>query len=129
MRAALASCLSAVLLSSCSGTVLFSCQETLLERVSSPDGMLSAIVMRYDCGATSSYTMEVSIVRQGSPMPAKGNALVFDRAPEYSSRLRPMWTSDADIVLAIPEGARVFVDARSVEGVSIKYLQVSAAAH
>ena len=114
---------TSAILSSCSGGG-YSCQNELLDTVASPSGKLSAVVFTRNCGATTGENMQVSVLPRGAHSTEKGNALILDQAPIYSTTFRPTWSSDNSVVLAIPSGARVFARNGRVGEVRVEFSQL-----
>ena len=65
------------------GTALSgTCGNTVVARVPSPDARLEAVVFQRDCGATTGFSTQLSIVRAGQALPAEGgNLLVAQGGP------------------------------------------------
>ena len=58
------------------------CGNDVVARVPSPDGQLEAVVFQRDCGATTDFSTQVSVVRTGAALPdAGGNLLVARGGP------------------------------------------------
>lgn len=109
--------------SSCSGGSP-ACENQVLDTVSSPSGRLSAIVFTRNCGATTGYNMQVSVVPRGAPTAEKGNALVLDHVPTYSTVYRPSWGHEQNLLLTIPRGSRVFKKSPAVGETQVTFRQL-----
>ena len=114
-----------VLLSGCSDDILFSCHFETLKEVASPNGKLVAIVFSTNCGATTAYTMEVSVFKKGETLPTtrnvEANVFVAERIAVEPGAIDVTWASNEDLNLAIPESARIFVDNDHVGAVRVTY--------
>jgi hypothetical protein len=106
--------------SSCSPGDLF-CSNEQIDRIDSPNEQLSAVVFSRNCGATTSYNMQISVVKKDESVRGPGNALIMDDTPEYSSELKPQWLSNRDVLLTVPLGSRVYHRYLTAEGVGIKF--------
>jgi hypothetical protein len=55
------------------------CANDLLTEIPSPDGALKAVVFQRDCGATTSFSTQISILWTNRPLPNEtGNLFVAD---------------------------------------------------
>src|SRR5688572_31763376 len=85
------------------------CSNDEVGRFASPDSKLEAVVFQRDCGATTGFSTQVSIVLKGSPLPDQGgNVFVADadhgRAPSASWGGPPVnvaWSSRRTLKLGL----------------------------
>ena len=54
------------------------CKDTVVERLLSPDGKPEAVLFQRDCGATTGFTTQISVVESGEEVSGGGNAFVAD---------------------------------------------------
>lgn len=98
------------------------CENERLIASVSPDGKYEAISFRRNCGATTSYSAQVSVIRAGKELPNEsGNVLVIrdkDWIPELG------WDGPGKLVVIYP----YYVDASSVDEapheISVEYIRV-----
>ena len=99
------------------------CGNREVKRVASPDGALEAVLFQRDCGATTDFSTQVSIVRTGERLADEGgNAFVADanhgRAPRAGWGGPPAsisWRGARALVVHYHPAARVFRSPTFVE--------------
>lgn len=93
------------------------CANTILTEVMSPDRERRAVVFQRDCGATTGFSTQVSILRAGDSLPDDdgGNAFVADTdhgaapaGPDGSPEVTVRWEGPNALVLEHDSRARVF---------------------
>lgn len=102
--------------------------QTLSQHVS-PDGRWKVVVFERDCGATTGFSTQASLVRADASLPEEaGNAFTADAGhgnapggPGGGPELRVQWKSPTRVVLSYHPGARVFQAKRNVNGIEIQY--------
>ena len=105
--------LSLVVLSSCS-----TCGNEVAQTIASPSGHLTAMVFNRNCGATTGFNTQVSIISGLDTLPNDGgNVLILDGTVP----LRVHWQSDSALQLAGVGSAKIFKQAKVVAGVSVSY--------
>jgi hypothetical protein len=104
------------------------CENTPVQREVSPDGVLQAVLFARDCGATTGFSSQVSILGRDEALPNRaGNAFIADlgdgapAAPWGGPAVTLRWTGDATLVIAHDQRARVLAMEREVRGVRISY--------
>jgi ABC-type uncharacterized transport system auxiliary subunit len=94
------------------------CENETSQTVISPSGKLKAVVFNRNCGATTGFNTQVSIIPGPGSLPYEaGNTLVLDGTVP----LKAEWGSDARLNLSGLGVAKVFHQSVSVTGVSINY--------
>ena len=95
-----------------------SCENEISQTVISPSGNLKAVVFNRNCGATTGFNTQVSIISATGTLPdAGGNTLILDG----SVPLQVQWRSESTLHLAGLGSAEVFKQDHSVAGVSVSY--------
>jgi len=92
------------------------CGNELLHENVSPDGKMKVVVFQRDCGATTGFSTQASIIPAGDALPKKsGDVFVADTghgaAPVGEGggpELRVQWLSNERVVLSHHVAARVF---------------------
>ena len=105
------------------------CVVSVVRRVSSPDRRLEAVIFERDCGATTDFGTNLSVVKAGSAIAdAGGNLLVADsdhgRAPLDSGNVIHLlveWIGSDSLVVRYDGRARLFQQAGQAQGVSVRY--------
>ncbi len=109
------------------------CANEIVTRRPSPAGSREAVVFERDCGATTTWSTEVAVIRGGATFLERGtilwstkggNALaILDRAsrPGISgATVSPIWVDDTHLTLEYNAGAVVHFAAANVEGVAVE---------
>ena len=119
-----ASCLAvATLLSACSG----GCANTVLSNSVSPDGRSGAVIFQRDCGATTGYSTQISVVRPGSRPTGAGNAYVADGnhgaavANHGGPWVETRWIDAGHLLVRYDANSRIFKQESQAAGVQITY--------
>ena len=104
------------------------CGNEELETIYSPDVARKVVVFERACGATTGFSIQVSLLRAGQSLPNEpGNLFVADtnqvdvplvQAPAPFVAVR--WLGDKELVLTYGPGARVFHSEQSLEGVTVR---------
>ncbi len=104
--------LSAVVLStSCSG-----CNDVVISEVLSPGGTQKAIVFVRDCGATTGFSTQVSVV-SSSRASVSGSGNVFSADDDHGRvklggrgelAVHVVWIDDRHLIITFPAHSRVF---------------------
>jgi hypothetical protein len=97
------------------------CANPERQRVRSPNGRHDLVVYDRDCGATTDYSTQVSVLPRGATARGRGNAYVNDHVVP----LTVAWTSDTGAAIRYPPGLRGLKEARRVGGVGVRYAEDS----
>jgi hypothetical protein len=105
------------------------CGVTVVRRTPSPNGRLEAVLFERNCGATTDFATNLSLVKRGNPIPNDaGNLLVADsdqgRAqlePGHVIRLSVEWVGSDSLIVRYDRRARVFRREGNAHGVSVHY--------
>lgn len=101
-------------------SVIFSacdlCTNTFLDRVPAPSGKYDAVVFTRGCGATTSESVQISIVSSGDNV-LDDPVFVADKITTASVE----WTSPDELTVRYPAGARLFRTETVVGSVRIRY--------
>jgi hypothetical protein len=94
------------------------CGNEVSQTVVSPSGRLKAVVFNRNCGATTGFNTQVSILPAAAALPDDGgNTLILGGAVP----LKVEWRSDATLRLNGVGAARLYKQEHAVAGVSIRY--------
>lgn len=94
------------------------CGNTIAQSMASPSGKTKAVVFSRDCGATTGFSTQVSIIPAGDTLPNEvGNALVLDGTVP----IQLQWRSDAALAVSGIGEAQVFREESDVAGVRLSY--------
>jgi hypothetical protein len=94
------------------------CGNEVSQTVISPSGRLRAVVFNRNCGATTGFNTQVSIIPASESLPGEaGNTLILGG----SVPLKIEWRTDSILHLSGVGAARVFLQSHSAAGVSVSY--------
>jgi hypothetical protein len=102
------------LISGCGDT---GCGNEIASRTASANGKLDVVVYNRNCGATTGFNTQVSIVPTGQEPKGSGTVLILDGTVP----LKVNWTSETSLTLFGMRSARVFHKAKQSKGVTISY--------
>jgi hypothetical protein len=96
----------------------------------SPDGKAKVVVFERDCGATTDFTTQASLLPVSAGLPSGvGNLLVIDSnhagapaGPRGGPELRVRWINGSTVEVSHYADARVFKSERSFAGVNATYV-------
>lgn len=105
------------------------CQNEIISQVKSPNGRLKAVVFQRDCGATTGFSSQVSILGNSESLSnVSGNAFTADTdrgkatsGPGGGPVVLVRWLSDNEIEISYDSRARVFSKESSANSVKIRY--------
>ena len=105
------------------------CGNELLSETRSPDGKLKAIMFQRDCGATTGFSTQISILSVDEKLPNEGgNVFVADSdhgaAPSGRGGgpiVEVHWLNESELLIKHDSRARVFHSEQSLGRVKIRY--------
>ncbi len=104
------------------------CGNEVVSRVDAPGGQLSAVMFQRDCGATTGFTTQVSILRPGEVPAGKGNVFIADDnhgaakvGPWDGPWADPQWLAPDHLRIRYAAKARVVLRQESMAGVRVTY--------
>jgi hypothetical protein len=107
------------------------CSDTVVQRMIAPDRRHTAVMFQRDCGATTGFSTQISILSAGERLAGSGNAY---RADDHGKAADGKWggpwaemhwlTPDR-LVVRYAAKSRVFQSDASVSGVVVSYEAVS----
>lgn len=107
------------------------CVNTVISRADSPDGLHSAVMFQQDCGATTGFSTQISVVERGDEPSGSGNTLRADgnhgaAAPgDWGGPWAGMtWLSSNRLLIRYAAKSRLFGQENEVLGVKISYQRV-----
>lgn len=113
--------LPALTLAACSDI----CANTPHQTITSPDGAHQVVLFDRDCGATTGFTTQVSVVEPGETADGKGNVFVADGGEKAADWGGPWaevrWTGPKQLLVRFDRTARVFDQNESMDGVQISF--------
>jgi hypothetical protein len=110
-----------------------SCANTVVSRKSSPDGQHEAVMFQRDCGATTGFSTQISILDAGEQLSESGNTFRADdgqgaaRVGDWGGTWVEMnWLSSEHLLIRYATKSRLFEQDEDVSGVRITYEEVGA---
>jgi hypothetical protein len=107
------------------------CQNTVASSSLSPNGELAAVLFQRDCGATTGFSTQISILRPGDKPTGGGNAFIADddhgaaRVGSWEgSWAEAKWLAPDHLLIRYAVKSRLFERSDSVSGVKITYQMV-----
>ena len=114
-------------LGGCSDT----CSNSPISRVNAPDGLHSAVIFQRDCGATTGYSTQVSLVAEGEQPFRSGNTFRADgnhgaaAAGDWGGPWAEVrWLAPDHLLIRYAAKSRLFAQESEVSGIKISYEQV-----
>jgi hypothetical protein len=108
------------------------CKNSRICRVDAPDGLNSAVMFQRDCGATTGFTTQISVVRQGSDPTGGGNTFRADddhgaaTSGDWGGPWAEIrWLAPDHLLIRYADKSRVFEQQAEVAGVKISYQEVA----
>jgi hypothetical protein len=106
-----------------------SCGNKVLAEVSSPNGAVKAVVFQRDCGATTGFSTQVSVVAAGSALGnSAGNVFVADSdhgsapsGPGGGPEVKVQWRATDQLVVSHHPAARVFKAEPQARSIKVHY--------
>ncbi len=107
-----------------------SCHNEQLADLASPGGRHRAVVFQRDCGATTGFSTQLSVLSAGATLPdSGGNVFSADtdhgRAPAgrgRGPRVTARWLAPDTLEVRYDARARVFMKAATAADVSVRYI-------
>lgn len=94
------------------------CENVIAGNTASPSGRTKAVEFHRNCGATTGFNTQVSVLPMAAQLPDEGgNALVI----EGSAPLQMRWISDSSLLIEGSDSAKVFKQESRVGEVEISY--------
>lgn len=104
------------------------CANEIVQTVPAPDGKMAAVLFERNCGATSDFTTQVSIVRRGEAPDGRGNIYIADADDDPATRgqwggpwAELRWAAPDRLHIGYVRHSRIFHQERRRGGVEISY--------
>lgn len=113
------------------GCSVDACSNQVVSEVTAPGGGDRATLFQRDCGATTGFSTQISIVTRGEQPSGVGNAFIADDDHGAAAEAHwggpwaeARWTSPTNLVIRYDEKARVFWSPASVGQISVSFERV-----
>ena len=103
------------------------CGNDVVSRAVAPDGLHSALIFQRDCGATTGFSTQISVLAAGEEPSGSGNAFVADegqgavRGGWGGPWAATKWVDGRTLLIRYASGSHVYEQSRQVKGVTITY--------
>lgn len=104
------------------------CTNEVITRLASPDGQHEAVMFQRDCGATSGYSTQISIVQVGQAPAGGGNTFRADddhgtaKTGDWGGSWAEIeWLASDRLLVRYADNSRIFEQDDTVAGVSVSY--------
>lgn len=121
-----------LVLSLATGACDDACSDEVITRLTSPDGKHEAVMYQRDCGATSGYSTQISIVEVGQGPAGGGNTFRADdnhgaaKVGDWGGSWAEIkWLASDRLLVRYADKSRIFEQDHSVAGVSVSYETVA----
>lgn len=95
------------------------CGNEVKEELLSPDGKMKLVVFSRDCGATTGFSTQASLLSANATLPnSPGNVFIIDDGDAAVS-----WENNSKISVLFLRGSHVFKQETLVRGVTIEYVK------
>lgn len=97
------------------------CGNDVFQELYSPDARLKAVIFQRDCGATTGFSTQISLLPANAELPNEsGNLFVMNGHPDEAT-IRMRWETSGRLVIQHPVGAAENYKIRNYQGVVISY--------
>ena len=105
------------------------CGNQIVSEIPSPDRMFKAVIFQRDCGATTGFSTQVSVLRISTSLPDdSGNIFVADtnhgraRSAAWGGpEAKVYWENSRKLIIEHQIMARVFKAEKQIDGVVVEY--------
>ena len=113
------------------------CRNEIISEIPSPEGKRKVVVFQRDCGATTGFSTQASIVSSNQMLENEGgNLFISDTnhgaapsGPGGGPGLAVTWQSEDSVRMSFHPKARVFKQESAVGGASVSYSYLEDSAH
>jgi len=113
-----------LVITGCSDT----CTNEKLARASSPDGRHVAVMFERNCGTTTGFSTQISVLRTGRTASGSGNVFVADsdhgavHQGGWSGALADaVWLSPDHLLIRYAASSRIFKQTDRINGINVSY--------
>jgi hypothetical protein len=107
------------------------CANSIISRADAPDGLHSAVMFQRDCGATTGFSTQISVLKPEQEPSDGGNAFIADAdhgaaaTGEWGGPWAEIrWLDNTTLLIRFASGSRIFEQSKQVSGVRINYQAV-----
>jgi hypothetical protein len=104
------------------------CGNRMISRANAPDGLHTAVMFQRDCGATTGFSTQISVLEPRAEPSDGGNACRADTnhgaaaSADWGGPWAEMkWIDDGTLLVRYASGSRIFEQSKQVSGIRINY--------
>ncbi len=105
------------------------CRNEIISESNAPGNAMKYVVFQRDCGATTGFSTQVSLIKVGETLKNEGGNIFIadtnhDEAPSGAGggpEVRIKWVSDTQLQIRHHQLVRIFRSERAIDGVLIDY--------
>lgn len=93
------------------------CENEIREVQVSPDGAKKLVMFSRDCGATTGFNVQISILDRSQDLPdAAGNLFISGEG-----KVKAIWENEGKVVIGFENGLGIFKREQSSDGIKAEY--------
>lgn len=97
------------------------CGNTICSSSLSPNKKYKAIVFQRDCGATTGFSTQISLIKANKNLPNKsGNIFIADGHPD-KTKIKLLWINNTHIMVSHLEDLEIFKNEKLIKNIAIDY--------
>lgn len=108
------------------------CENKIIQSIESPDSIRKVVVFERDCGATTDFSTQISIIKNGEHLENKsgnifsadsdnGNAEIDENGLVY---INVLWLDSLTLLIEYDSKARIFNNKSDYKDISINYKKI-----
>ena len=97
------------------------CGNEIYQEVLSPDGNFNAVLFQRDCGATTSFSTQISLISQDRKLPNEsGNIFIINRHPKDIG-IELLWAGPSELLIKHTDGLEYSKKETEYQEITISY--------
>jgi len=109
------------------------CGNRIIKKINSPNKRNTIVIFERDCGATTNFSTQISIIRKGKKLEnEKGNLFSADsdngkaEVNKYGIiKVQANWIDEKHILIKFDKNAQIYERKNSLNGISVTYEEIS----
>jgi hypothetical protein len=101
------------------------CSNRIIDDIQSPNKQYHAVVFQRDCGATTSFSTQVSLLHASDDVSGGGNVFITDSrnsTADATAEVKVAWASNDRLIIRYPASSfRIFRQERNLYDIAITY--------
>ena len=97
------------------------CENEIREVLVSPDGAKKLVIFSRDCGATTGFNVQISVLDRSRDLSdAAGNLFISGEG-----KVKAVWKNERKVVIGFEKGLEIFKPEQSSDGIEAEYREAS----